>query len=103
MAQLFIEPETLEGQRLRQHCVDDITPLPEEERAAMAELLSKALRNEAKADEMIASARAATLLLAGVGAPSRKGDVRIDKALAHIRSHIHAPITLGEAAAAAGL
>ncbi len=103
MAQLFIEPETLEGRRLQQLCVEDITPLPEAQRQAMARLLAEALRNDAKADEMIAAARAATLLLAGAGAPCGNGDLRIDKAIAHIRSHIHAPITLGQAAAAAAL
>ena len=103
MAQLFIEPETLEGRRLREHCVDDITPLPEAERLAMARLLGDALRRNANADEMIASARAATLLLAGVGAPRGNGDARVDKAIAFIRAHIHAPIRLDEAAAAAAL
>ncbi len=103
MAQLFIEPETVEGRRLRELCVDDITPLPEPQRRAMARLLSDALRADAKADQMIAAARAATLLLAGASAPGGNGDVRIDKAIAHIRSHIHAPITLGDVAAAAAL
>ena len=69
----------------------------------MAQLLGDALHTDAKADEMIAAARAATLLLAGVAAPIANGDGRVDKAIAHIRSHIADPITLGEAAAAAAL
>lgn len=103
MAHLFIEPETLEGRRLRQLCVDDVTPLPEAQRLAMARALSEALGSGANADEMIATARTAALLLAGVGAPEGDGDVRVEKAVSHIRLHIHAPITLGQTAAAAGL
>jgi AraC-like DNA-binding protein len=103
MAQLFIEPETVEGRLLRERFVDDISPLPEAQRLAMAQLLGDALRTVAKADEMIAAARSATLLLAGLAAPVAKGDGRIDKAIAHIRSHIDSPITLGEVAAAAAL
>jgi AraC family transcriptional regulator len=103
MAQLFIEPETVEGRRLRERFVDDISPLPEAPRRAMARLLGDALRAGVQADPMIAAARAATLLLAGVTAPSAEGDDRIDKAIAHIRARIDAPIMLGEAAAAAAL
>jgi len=103
MAHLFIEPETVEGRRLRDLCVDNITPLPEVQRLGMARFLSEGLRAEAKADEMIAAARAATLLLAGVSAPSAKGDARVDKAVAYVRSHIHDTITLDEAAAVAAL
>jgi AraC family transcriptional regulator len=103
MAQLFIEPETVEGRLLRERFVDDISPLPEAQRIAMVQLLDDALRAEAKTDEMIAAARAATLLLAGAGAPLAQADGRIDKAIAHIQAHIHASITLGEAAAAAAL
>ena len=82
MAQLFIEPETVEGRRLRERFVDDISPLPEAQRRAMAQLLGDALRSNAQADEMIAAARAATLLLAGVTDPIANGDARIDQAMA---------------------
>jgi hypothetical protein len=40
--------------------VDDNAPLPEVERLGMARLLSEALHADAKADEMIAAARAWT-------------------------------------------
>jgi AraC-like DNA-binding protein len=103
MAQLFIEPETVEGRLLRERFVDDISPLPEAQRLAMTQLLGDALHTDAKANEMIAAARAATLLLAGLANPIAKGDGRVDKAIAHIRSHIAAPITLGDAAAVAAL
>jgi AraC family transcriptional regulator len=103
MAQLFIEPETVEGRRLRERFVDDISPLPEAPRLAMAQLLGDALRADAQADEMIAAARAATLLLAGVAAPIADADGRVDKAIAYIRSRIDGPIALGEVAAAAAL
>jgi AraC family transcriptional regulator len=103
MAQLFVEPETAEGRLLRERFVDDISPLPEGERLAMARLLCDALRTDANADSMIAATRAATQLLAGVEAPIAKGDGRVDKAIAYIRAHIHAAITLDEAAAAAAL
>jgi hypothetical protein len=49
----------------RELCIGDITPLPEAERIAMTRLLGDALRRNANADEMIAAARNATLLLAG--------------------------------------
>jgi AraC family transcriptional regulator len=58
MAQLFIEPETVEGRLLLERYVDDISPLPEVKRLAMAQLLGDALRTDAKTDEMIAAARA---------------------------------------------
>jgi AraC family transcriptional regulator len=103
MAQLFIEPETVEGRLLLERYVDDISPLPEVKRLAMAQLLGDALRTDAKTDEMIAAARAATLLLAGAAAPLAKGDARVDKAIAYIRAHIHAAITLDQAATAAAL
>ena len=103
MAQLFIEPETVEGRLLLERYVDDISPLPEVQRLAMAQLLGDALRTDAKTDEMIAAARAATLLLAGAAAPLAKGDARVDKAIAYIRAHIHAAITLDQAATAAAL
>ena len=103
MAQLFIEPETVEGRLLLERYVDDISPLPEVQRLAMAQLLGDALRTDAKTDEMIAAARAATLLLAGAAAPLAKGDGRVDKAIAYIRAHIHAAITLDQAATAAAL
>jgi AraC family transcriptional regulator len=103
MAQLFIEPETVEGRRLYERFVDDISPLPEAPRRAMARLLGDALRSHAPADQMIAAARAATLLLAGVAAPVAASDTRIDQAIAYIRSSIDASITLGQAAAVAGL
>ena len=103
MAQLFIEPETVEGRLLLERYVDDISPLPEVQRLAMAQLLGDALRTDAKTDEMIAAARAATLLLAGAAAPLAKGDARVDKAIPYIRAHIHAAITLDQAATAAAL
>ncbi len=103
MAQLFIEPETVEGRRLRERFVDDISPLPEAPRRAMAQLLGDALRSNAQADQMIAAARAATLLLAGVTEPIAHSDARIDQAMAYIQSNIDAPITLGQAAAASCL
>lgn len=103
MAQLFIEPETIEGRQLGERYVDDITPLPESERLAMSQLLAGALHAHGRPEEMIAAARAATLLLAGVAAPNASRDTRVDKAIAHIRSHIHGPITLAEVAAAATL
>lgn len=103
MAHLFIEPETIEGRWLRERFVDNISALPEAERLAMTSLLGEALRSNANADEMIASARAATLLLTGMGVPHFNGDARVDKAIVFIRAHIHATIKLDDAAAAAAL
>lgn len=103
MAQLFIEPESIEGRRLREGFVEDIAPLPEASRRAMAQLLADALRSQAPAEQMIAAARAATLLLAGVTPPTANCDARIDQAIAYIHSRIDGPIALGQAAAMSGL
>ena len=90
MAQLFIEPATVEWPLLRERYVDDISPLPDAQRFAMVQLRADALRTDARTEEMIAAARAATLLLAGAGAPLLEGDARFDKAIAYIPAHIHA-------------
>ena len=103
MAQLFIEPESIEGRRLRERFVDDISPLPEVSRRAMTQLLADALRSQAPAEQMMAAARAATLLLAGVTSPTANCDARIDQAIAYIQSRIDGPIALGQAAAMSGL
>ena len=59
----------MEGRLLRERSVDDISPLPEAQILAMVKLLADALRTDAMTEEMIAAARAATLLLAGAGTP----------------------------------
>jgi AraC family transcriptional regulator len=103
MAQLFVEPETIEGRSLSERFTADITPLSQHEWSSMVQLLRGAYRSEAGAGTMIASARAAIALLAGPVARCDSVDVRVGRAIEHIRAHIHAPVTLAEAAAAAAL
>lgn len=103
MAQVFVEPETVEGQALCARFSADISTLPEAERAAMAQRLHDAYTNEVNAEAMIESARGAIAILAGTSPPSVPVDPRVQKAIVRIRERIHAGVSLADAAAAAAL
>nr|WP_316639960.1 AraC family transcriptional regulator [uncultured Roseateles sp.] len=104
VAHLFVEPETTAGRALSRRFADQgISPLPEAEHDAMAALLLGAHRRGAHADEMVATARDALALLTGAPSADAPVDPRIAKTLGYIRAHLHGPITLAEAAAAAAL
>lgn len=103
MAQVFVEPETLEGRALCGRFTADISTLPEAERSAMAQRLHDAYSKGASAEAMVEAARGAIAILAGTSDPSEPLDPRVHKAIAQIRSRIHAGVSLADAAAAAAL
>jgi len=103
MAHLFVEPESAEGRALRERFAADIAPLPEAQRESMTRLMRAACRDEASADAVIAAARQAIAELSGGVAPRAAFDPRVARAIAHVRAHLHAPLSLADAAAAAAL
>lgn len=103
MAQIFVEPETIEGRALGARFSDDITTLPGKECSAMARRLRTAFTQRSDAGRMIASAREAIAILADMDTPSEPVDPRVQKAIAHIRAHIQTGVPLADAACAAAL
>lgn len=104
VAHVFVEPETLAGRALsRRFGDDDISPLAEPERGAMAAMLMAAYRAGAGDDEMVSTAKAALAVLAGALPAGAIVDARIAKAIEYIRGHIRGPISLADAAAVAAL
>ncbi len=103
MAQVFVEPETTEGRALAARFTEDISTLPEKERASMAQRLRAAFTRNAEAGQMIASAREAIAILAGTSGPSVPVDPRVQKAIGYVRSNVHAGVSLADAAGAATL
>ena len=103
-AQLFVEPETSEGRALSQRFgAAAISPLPEADRIAMAAMLRSSYEAGSSAAEIVATARAAVAVLAGLRAPGEGVDARVAKALDFIRARIRGPIRLDEVAGAAAL
>ncbi len=104
VAQLFVEPETAEGQALHRRFADvDISHLPEPERATMAAMLTSARRANADDQAMIATGRAAIAVLAGAPSADTELDARVGKAIEFIRARITGTIKLSEVAAVASL
>ncbi|MCE9658775.1 MAG: AraC family transcriptional regulator [Burkholderiales bacterium] len=103
-AQIFVEPETIEGRALALRFAGaDIAPLPESDRAAMARMLMTAWDAAVDDGVMIATARAAVATLARRTVAAAAVDGRIAKALELIRTRISGPIRLADAAEAAAL
>jgi AraC-like DNA-binding protein len=104
IAQLFVEPETVEGRALtRRFDADEVSPVPEADRIAIVERLRAAWRSAASDEAMIAAARAAVALLAGATPAEAAFDARVAKAIDFIRTRVRGPIRLEDAAAAAAL
>jgi AraC-like DNA-binding protein len=104
IAQLFVEPETVEGRALTQRfATDEVSPVPEPDRVALVAMLRKAWRSAASDEAMVATARAAVALLAGATATETGFDARVAKALDFIRARVRGPIRLEDVAAAASL
>ena len=107
VAHLFVEPESTEGRALsRRFGASGLSALPPAAARRVADALLDAYRGHADADVMRTRARAAVATLAGTDAPAPTApevDARIERALAHIRARVRAPVTLAEAAAAATL
>jgi AraC-like DNA-binding protein len=104
VAQLFVEPETAEGQVLHRRFPDGgVSHLPEPQRGTMAEMLMSAHRANADDRAMVATGRAAIAVLAGPQNPNIELDSRIANALEFIRARITGSIKLSDVAAAASL
>jgi AraC-like DNA-binding protein len=103
MAQLFVEPETVEGRALCERFAANISPLPETERAAISQRILAAHAKASGANAMIELARGAISILAGTREPRVLVDPRVRKAIGHLRSRIGAGVTLAEVAGAAAL
>jgi AraC family transcriptional regulator len=105
MAHLFVEPESTEGRVLSSRFgARAISALPQPAARRSAELLLEALRAHADADAMRAVARAALARLVGVSeATPREVDPRMARALEYLRSRVHAPVSLADAAGVATL
>ena len=103
-AVLFIEPETREGHALAERWLGDgIAEIPAELHAAIAPPLFAAWQEQRTVAAIGDSARAAVRALTGGVAPAVTSDERILRAIAYIRSHLDAPLTLEEVAAEAFL
>jgi AraC-like DNA-binding protein len=105
VAQLFVEPETAEGQALQRRFAAQggVAHVPEPERAALVELLMSAHGANANAQAMVATGRAAIAVLAGTPSADAELDRRIARALEFIRAGIRGTVKLSDVAAAAAL
>jgi len=104
VAQLFVEPETLQGRTLLQRfATNEITQLPEPERQAMTAILLRAYQETAPAQAMMAAAQAAIAVLAGPWDTRHAVDTRVAKAVAYIRANLAGSLSLADVAAAVAL
>ncbi len=105
IAQLFVEPESVEGRALSRRFSDTgISVLPERACEHVATALLDALRRNADAVAMKSLARSAVVTLAGTTPHGSEGaDDRIARSLDYIRSRVRGPLTLAEAATATSL
>ena len=107
VAHLFVEPESMEGRALSRHLAPlEVSTLPPAAARQSADVLLGAFRGHADADAMKAIARSAVATLAGMTDTAQvgsEGDVRVARALDYIRSRVHSPVSLADAAAAAKL
>jgi AraC-like DNA-binding protein/quercetin dioxygenase-like cupin family protein len=107
VAHLFVEPECVDGRALTHRFGGlGLSPLPDSVARAAAGRLREALQQHADADAMKAVARAAAAALAaspGSVMTAPANDPRVARALDYIRSHLQAPVSLADAAAAATL
>ncbi len=104
VAQLFVEPETLQGKTLLQRfATAEITQLPELQRQEIAAILLRAHHEAATGPAMVAAAQAAIAVLAGPWDTGHAVDTRVAKAVAYIRANLVGPLPLGDVAAAVAL
>ena len=103
VAQLFVEPETLQGRTLVQRfATTEIVQLPAPQRQAMAAILLRARQAGAPAQAMVAAAQEAIAVLAGP-LETRAVDSRVAKAVGYIRANLVGPLSLAEVASAVAL
>jgi AraC-like DNA-binding protein len=102
---LFVEPETREGRALAERYLQPggIVPLPDDALAEAAPALFAAWQEQRSAPAVVEAARRVIRALTRGVEPSVVSDERILRAVAYIRSHLDAPLTLEEVSAEAFL
>ncbi|HEU4629573.1 MAG TPA: AraC family transcriptional regulator [Gemmatimonadaceae bacterium] len=96
---LFVEPETREGRALTERWLQDgIAAIPEALFAELATPLFAAYFEERTAAAVERAARRVIHTLAGGVEPAVVTDERILRAVAHIKAHLDAPLTLDDVA-----
>lgn len=101
---IFVEPERREGRALTERFGSDgISALPAELLADVGPALFASWQEERNAAALIAAAQRVVRTLTGGVQPSVVSDERILRAVAHINSHLDAPLTLEEVAEVAFL
>ena len=105
VAQIFVEPESLDGRQLQRRCGDEgIVALPAGALEQQTAGLATAYERRASDAALIASARAAIATLSGaIPEPKNDPDARITRALELIRERLGEKIPLTAAAAAVHL
>lgn len=102
-AVLFVEPETREGRAIAErHLRDGIAAIPAALMADVGPALFAAWRDRSAPAVIDAAERVVRALTGGIE-PSVVSDPRILRAVAYIRAHLDAPLTLDEVAAEACL
>ena len=103
-AVVFVEPETREGRAITErHLAGGIAAIPPDVHAAVAAPLFAAWREERSAAAVERAARDVVRALTGGVEPTVVTDERILRAVAHIRAHLDAPLTLDDVAEVACL
>ena len=103
-AVLFVEPETREGRAVSERYLrGGIAALPAETLAAVAPDLFRAWQEERTESAVAAAARRVVQALAGGVEPAVVSDDRVLRAVAYIKAHLDAPLTLEEVAGEACL
>jgi AraC family transcriptional regulator len=98
-AVLFVEPETTEGRALaRRQASVGITAVPAEIIAEVGPPLFAAWREQRTAAALERAGRRVIGALAGGVPTMAPSDERLLRAMAYIRAHVHAPLTLAEVA-----
>ena len=103
-AVIFVEPETREGRALAElHPGQGIAALPDDTLAEVRDALFAAWMEEQSEEAVVAAARRVVQALTRGVQPTVVSDERILRAVAYIRSHLDAPLTLEDVAAEACL
>lgn len=96
---LFVEPETRQGRALTERYLrEGIAAMPEGIVADVGPPLFAAWQHERSAAAVERAARRVIHALTGAVEPAVASDERILRAVAHIRAHVDAPLTLDEVA-----
>lgn len=104
VAQIFVEPETVQGRSLlRRYAVDDITALPMEDIAPALQRLGARYAQGGDDGALVAISQGIVDTLAGAERAPASANPRIASAIAFISRRMMTPITLQDVAAAVHL